>query len=93
MAVAVNGGRYEEWEELVPTVVLSTPSPFKFTVDVLSALGEERIEDPFEAVKALSLESGVEPPEGITLLEKAEVRFRDVLAADEIKTIVLKKAE
>ena len=93
VAVAVNGDRYEEGEELVPTVVLSTANPYKFTQDVLSALGEEQKADPFEAVKALTLESGVEPPEGITRLEKAEVRFLDVLAADEIKQIVLKKAK
>ena len=76
-----------------PTVVLSTANPYKFTQDVLSALGEKKEEDPFKAVKALRLASGIEPPEGITALEKAEVRFRDVLAAQDIKNIVLKKAE
>ena len=90
VAVAVRYDRDAAGE--APTVVLSTANPYKFTQDVLSALGEGREDDPFKAVKALRLASGIEPPDGITALEKAEVRFRDVLAAQDIKNIVLKKA-
>ena len=93
VAVAVNNNYYLNTEDDTPTVVLSTANPYKFTQDVLSALGEGEQEDPFKAVKKLRFVSGIEPPEGITALEKAEVRFRDVLKAEEIKTVVLKKAE
>ena len=90
VAIAVHYDNDADGE--APTVVLSTANPYKFTQDVLSALGEKRESDPFKAVKNLTLVSGIEPPEGITSLEKADIRFKDVLNADEIKTIVLKKA-
>ncbi|MDL2218820.1 threonine synthase [Ruminococcaceae bacterium OttesenSCG-928-O06] len=73
----------------VPTVVLSTASPFKFAPQVLEALGQPVPQDEFAAIDALQAYSGaVVPPNLANLSEKAE-RFTDVMDPETIVSIPL----
>jgi len=77
----------------MPTVILSTASPYKFAQDVYEAVGESQVDDPFKAVKKLRFLTGMEIPEGIDRLETLEVRFTDVLSKDEIKAKVIARVK
>ena len=79
--------------EDTPTVVLSTASPYKFTRHVLTALGEQATEDEFADVKRLEAISGVPIPLSLSVLEKATVRHKDVVAIDEMADYVMQKTQ
>ncbi|MBO4228792.1 MAG: threonine synthase [Clostridia bacterium] len=85
-AVAVHAAnRYrEETGDPVPTVILSTASPYKFAGAVLSALSGSVPEDEFEALSALSHMTGTEIPAQLASLREKPVRFRTVLSPDEM---------
>jgi threonine synthase len=71
-----------------PRVCLSTASPFKFSADVLRALGEDAPADGFACMDALAGLSGLTPPSGLSSLRDAEVRFSDVVATDGLEAYV-----
>ena len=77
----------------IPSVILSTASPYKFAQDVYEAVGESQIADPFKAVKKLHFLTGMEVPEGIDRLEYLGVRFTDVLSGEGIKEKVLSRVK
>ncbi len=75
------------------TVILSTASPYKFPVAVLSALGEEPAEDEFEVMEQLYTRTGVPIPSNLAGLNQKEVLHTDVIPKEGILDYVLKKVE
>ena len=73
-----------------PMVVLSTASPFKFSRDVLTALGGEAPASDFAAMAALTAGTGAEAPASLRELDKLEVRFKTVLQPADIRTAALR---
>ena len=69
----------EELGEKNPAVIVSTASPYKFAVDVLSALG---VSDANEPLSALSENSGTKIPAPLADLDKRTVRFEDFTEKD-----------
>ncbi len=86
-AVAVNAWEQyrEQTGDRTRTVILSTASPYKFADTVLTALGEECPEDDFRRLECLERVSGLPAPEGLTELERKEVRFREVCSPEEME--------
>lgn len=73
----------------VPTVVLSTASPYKFCDSVLSALGKN-VDNCLgaELINALNETTGVKAPEPLKDLDKREVRFTGVTEKEDMITVV-----
>lgn len=72
-----------------PMVVLSTASPFKFPRAVLGALGCEVPQSDFDAMKALTAQTGAEAPAALSVLDSLPVRFDTVIEKDEIRQVAL----
>ncbi len=75
------------------TVILSTASPYKFPVAVLSALGEEPAEDEFAVMEQLYARTNVPVPQNLAGLNQKPVLHTDVIPKDSILDYVLKKVE
>ena len=75
------------------TVILSTASPYKFPVAVLSAIGETPDEDEFRVMEQLNERTGVPVPAGLSGLKEKKVLHTDVIPKDAILEYVLKKVE
>ena len=73
-------------------VILSTASPYKFPVAVLSALGETPDENEFRVMDQLRQLTGVPVPAPLTGLEQKPELHRDVIEKSEITPYVLRKA-
>ena len=67
-----------------PCVVLSTASPYKFSPDVLKALGNKVPENEFESIKILEEFTGTHAPDSITSLHNKPVRFSTVVEPSNI---------
>ena len=68
----------EESGDKTPMVVVSTASPYKFSADVLRALGEEpRGDTPDALFGALSARTGTTPPKPLLRTATLPVRFTD----------------
>ncbi len=78
---AENGGS-------VPTVVVSTASPYKFCDSVLSALGEETDAPGTELIEKLSEVTNTAAPKPLAGLDKREQRFRLVVEKQDMKKTV-----
>ncbi|MFV0497760.1 MAG: threonine synthase [Candidatus Fimivivens sp.] len=80
---AVALGVYDDYKaatgDRLPTVIVSTASPFKFAGSVLKALGVAQSADEFAAVRMLSKNTGVPVPESIEALENKKIRFSNVI--------------
>ena len=72
----------------VPRVLLSTASPYKFPRAVLEALGEPAPASDFACMDALATLSGTPAPEALRGLEKAQVRFTDVIDVPDMTNYV-----
>ncbi len=73
------------------TVVLSTASPYKFPVAVLSALGVTPDENEFRVMDQINALTGVEIPKNLSGLEEKSVLHRDVIEKDALTDYVMKK--
>ena len=73
----------------VPTVVLSTASPYKFPAAVLSALGQPGSDNEFHMMNELARISGVPIPGNLSGLEGRPVLHKDVIDKDAILDYVL----
>lgn len=73
----------------VPTVIVSTASPYKFASDVYESLMGEHESDAFKAIKKLYDETAVEIPSGISELNTKKVRFHEVVDRNTIKDYVI----
>ncbi len=73
----------------VARVCLSTASPYKFSADVLAALGHDTTDmDGFECMDALFEVTGVKVPEALSALRDAQERFSDVVSVPEMSGYV-----
>lgn len=80
-------------DPLVPRVLLSTASPYKFPRVVDEALGFEADGTDFECMDELARRTGTVPPAALRGLETADVRFDDVIPIDGMKGYVRAVAE
>ena len=71
-----------------PILLASTASPYKFSASVLCALGESKVPEGFEAVRALSEKTKTAIPGPLAALEGKKVRFPDCCAADTMDAVV-----
>lgn len=78
---------------MLPAVVLSTASPFKFPQAVLLALEGKAPEDEFTAVARLEAISCVQAPGALKALKKIPERHKDVINLEETEAYILRKAE
>ncbi len=70
-------------------VVLSTASPYKFPVAVLTAIGGDTSGSEFEQMQRLSQLSGVPVPKNLATLEGKEEKHTGVIAREEMLNYVL----
>lgn len=76
------------------TVIASTASPFKFTPNVLSAIGDvSEDKDPFDMVDELSSLSGVKVPKAVEEIRKAPIKHDKVVEIKGMQEAVLKFLE
>ena len=73
----------------VPTVVLSTASPYKFPAPVSQALGIELKNDEFEQIQAICDKTGVPVPKNLSSLRDKKVLHKDVVDRESILDYVL----
>jgi len=73
-----------------PCIILSTASPFKFPVAVLSALGESFDGDDFAAAERLSELTGRPVPENLSSLRSLPVLHRDVVDIADVVSYALR---
>ena len=73
----------------VPTVVLSTASPYKFPAPVSQALGIELKNDEFEQIQAICDKTGVPVPKNLSSLRDKKVLHKDVVDRENILDYVL----
>ena len=73
------------------TVVLSTASPYKFPVAVLSALGVTPDDNEFRVMDQINSLTGVKIPKNLSGLEEKTVRHTDVIEKDALTDYVMKK--
>ena len=75
--------------DATPTVIVGTASPYKFSADVLTAVGGEKTEDAFAASEALEELTGVPMPEQVKRLKELPVRHTAVCDRDRMAEAVL----
>ena len=79
-------GKYEN-----KTVILSTASPYKFPVAVLTALGVTPDRNEFRVMDRINELTGVKIPKNLSGLEKKKVLHKDVIEKNELTDYVMKK--
>ena len=72
------------------TVVLSTASPYKFSKDVLRALGGEAPQDGFDAMEKLNALTQVPIPANLASLKGKPARFEESISKDQMCAYVQK---
>lgn len=76
-------------ESKIPTVIVSTASPFKFASDVYKALfGEGEHNDPFELMELLAFKTNTKIPASLAHLKDNQILHRDVIPADQMEIFV-----
>ncbi len=83
----------EEWTKTGKTVVLSTASPYKFADSVLKALGEEPEASDEANMSKLQKVTDVEAPKPLQGIFQREVRHKDVIDVDAMKSYVVEHAK
>ena len=73
----------------VPTIVLSTASPYKFPAPVSEAIGLEICGDEFKQIDAICERTGVPVPRNLSSLKSKKVLHNDVIERDGILDYVL----
>jgi threonine synthase len=86
-------GAFKKTEPKGAVIVLSTASPYKFPVAVLSALGYTPDADEFKVMERLQDVTNVPIPAGLAGLKDKAVLHTDVIPKDSILDYVLKKVE
>ena len=91
VGVKVYNDYVERTNDKTPTVIASTANPYKFSASVLKALApEEKVEDEFETVEAVSRISGAECPTQLATLKGRQPRFTDICEKSEMTEVVFK---
>lgn len=85
---AVAYGAAKKYGLKVPTVILSTASPYKFSSNVYKCFKDEMLSDEYEAMAKLNELSGMRIPKNLSCLKEMEVRHKNVIEIkDGLKTI------
>ena len=94
-AVALNSvKKYKnETDDNSETVILSTANPYKFTADVLKAISNEQINDPFDAMRRLEEISETEAPKNLKVLEQLPIRFNRSIEINNGMDVIRKRFE
>ena len=79
---------YRKTNATVPTVVVSTASPFKFCDSVLSALGDDSELSGTELIEKLFETTGLKVPYPLAGLDKREKRFEGVCEKERMICVV-----
>ena len=74
-----------------PCVVLSTASPYKFPMSVLTALGEEVPSDAAAQLRRMEELSGTRVPAPFVGILDREPRFKDVIAPERMMDYVMER--
>ena len=82
----------DETGDCTPCVVLSTASPYKFPESVLKALGQAVPADAAQQIALMEKLSGTRIPAALAGVLDKEVRFKDVVAPEEMMGYVQGKA-
>lgn len=90
VAVKVYGDYKARTGDDTKTIIASTASPYKFSASVLSAIGEDTCASEFELVDKLAEVSNMPIPASLAALKDKDIRFKDVIAKDEMASYVLK---
>ncbi|MCR4662212.1 MAG: threonine synthase [Clostridia bacterium] len=92
VAVSAYMNYMNEFFDDIPTVIVSTASPYKFPVDVLKAVEPEAKveEDPFKAIKKLDNISAMDAPKSIKELKELPINHTTVVDKENIKEAVIK---
>ncbi len=77
-----------ETGEIMPCVVLSTASPFKFCAAVLDGIGEQISEEGAKLVDELAEKTGVPAPKPLSGLNERELRFERWVETDDMPAAV-----
>lgn len=80
-------------DPLTPRVLLSTASPYKFPRVVNEALGWDASGSDFDCMDVLAEHSGTTAPKALRGLERADVRFTDVVDIDGMPAYVEQAAD
>ena len=75
--------------DYIPTVVLSTASPYKFPAPVSQAIGLKATGDEFEQIDAIFKATGVPVPENLSSIRTKRVLHDDVIDRNRILDYVL----
>lgn len=75
------------------TVLLSTASPFKFSSDVLCAIGEQAQGDEFDQMEQLSRITGIPAPVCLSGLRQLPVLHNDVIDVEQMPDYTARRAE
>ena len=84
-------GKYDR-DSSVPSVVLSTASPYKFCASVLSALGLDVNESDRKNMEACHEYTGAEIPAGLANIWDKEIIHKDIIDPGEMKSYVIDKS-
>lgn len=79
----------EQTKDETPTLIASTANPYKFPVDVLEALTNQKEEDAQKAVNKIKEITNLNIPNTLRDLDKKEIRFNKVIEKQEIDNQVL----
>ena len=91
VAKAVYDNYVKESGDKTKTVIASTASPFKFSPNVMKALGENGDdEDVFKVIDALQKIAGVPEPKAIKEVRTAEIRHNTVCEIADMEDVVEK---
>ncbi len=71
-------------KEQIPSIVLSTASPYKFPQSVLKAITGKNVTDAFKSAQTLNSQTAMEIPKQILELKEKEIRFNTVIDKKEI---------
>ena len=80
----------KETDDIRPTVVLSTASPYKFPAAVLAAIGGDGSGDEFAQMERLSAMTGVAIPGNLAGLRQKPERHTDVIDKEEMMAYILR---
>ncbi len=84
----------KQFKDGIPTVILSTASPFKFADTVLQAIGEEVVEnDPLRLLSKLAARTGWKIPLGLAGLTGKVAHHQDICQVNIMPELVLNFAE
>ena len=91
-AVALNISE-KYYDEEIPTITLSTASPYKFSSDVIACLNDEEAVDGLDALKYLNKITGVRIPQNLLDIYNLPIRFEETINKNDGLSTILKKME